>query len=91
MTHIRILYRDPSGAIVDGQMDFGLESFAGQVPILGDTILYPGVLQGLDRREPQNRQIWTVVGRVFNPRDHEDMIALIVETRDGNRGDDAFL
>tara|TARA_R110001606_G_scaffold233942_1_gene381577 strand:+ start:72993 stop:73268 length:276 start_codon:yes stop_codon:yes gene_type:complete len=91
MIHIRVLFRNPQGTIVDGGIDFDLTSFAGQVPLIGDMILDPGVPQGLDRNLPQNRQVWTVVGRVFNPRDTEDCVALIVETRDGNVVDEAFL
>lgn len=90
MTSIRILHRDPAGKVSDGGVEFGLEQFAGQVPTIGDTILDPGVLQGQDRHMPQNRSIWTVVGRVFNPRDREDTVALIVESRDGNLADEAF-
>ncbi len=90
MTSIRILHRDPAGKVFDGGVEFGLEQFAGQVPMVGDTILDPGVLQGQDRHMPQNRAIWTVVGRVFNPRDREDTVALIVESRDGNLADEAF-
>ncbi|MGQ0590407.1 MAG: hypothetical protein ACT4N8_12910 [Sphingosinicella sp.] len=91
MTHIRILHRDPNGAIFDGGEDFAPEHFAGQVPMIGDMIVNPGVLQGQDRQLPQNRQIWKVVGRVFNPRDNEDYVSLIVESRDGNLADEAFL
>jgi hypothetical protein len=90
MTSIRILHRDPAGRIFDGEVEFDLAQFAGQVPAIGDTILDPGVLQGQDRHMPQNRSIWTVVGRVFNPRDREDTVALIVESRDGNLADEAF-
>jgi len=46
MTSIRILHRDPAGKIFDGGVEFGLEQFAGQVPMVGDTIVDPGVLQG---------------------------------------------
>ena len=91
MTHIRILHRDPAGKVSDGQVEFGPEHFAGQVPMIGDMIVDPGVLQGLDRHDPQNRTVWTVVGRVFNPRDREEAVALIVESRDGNLADEAFL
>lgn len=91
MPHLRIHFREPDGSIHDGQVEFPLETFAGQVPAIGDTIVDPGVLQGLDRHEPQNRRVWTVVGRVFNPRDREDAVALVVEARDGNMGDQAFL
>ena len=90
MTSIRILHRDPAVKVFDSGVEFGLEQFAGQVPMVGDTILDPGVLQGQDRHMPQNRSIWTVVGRVFNPRDREDTVALIVESRDGNLANEAF-
>lgn len=90
VTSIRILHRDPAGKVFDGGVEYGLEQFAGQVPTIGDTILDPGVLQGQDRHMQQNRSIWIVVGRVFNPRDNEDMVALIVESRDGNLADEAF-
>lgn len=90
MTSIRILHRDPAGKIFDGGVEFDLTQFAGQMPAIGDMILDPGVIQGQDRRDPQNRSIWTVVGRVFNPRDREDTVALIVESRDGNLADEAF-
>lgn len=91
MTSIRILYREPDGAVVDGQVEYDTETFAGQVPMIGDTILDPGVLQGRNRHEPQNRRVLSVVGRVFNPRDREDTVALIVEARDGHSGDEGFL
>ncbi|WP_339348656.1 hypothetical protein [uncultured Sphingomonas sp.] len=91
MTHIRILHRDPAGKVFDGQVEFGPEHFAGQVPAIGDMIVNPGVLQGLDRHDPRNREVWTVVGRVFNPRDREEGVALIVESRDGNLADEAYL
>jgi hypothetical protein len=89
--NIRILHRGPDGTISDGSHDFDPEHFGGLVPTIGDTILNPGVLQGEDRRLPQNREVWTVVGRVFNPRDNEDYVALIVESRDGTIADEAFL
>jgi hypothetical protein len=78
---VRIYYREPDGRLVDGEQDFDLSSFAGILPSIGDWIIEPGVPQGSDRREPSNRIIWTVVGRVFNPRDLEDYVALIVEER----------
>lgn len=90
VTSIRILHRDPTGKVFDGGVEYGVEQFAGQVPAIGDTILDPGVIAGQDRNDPQNRSIWTVVGRVFNPRDRQDTVALIVESRDGNLADEAF-
>lgn len=78
---IRLYFREANGTLVDGQEDYGIESFAGQVPAIGDMIVRPGVLQGLDRHDPANREIWDVVGRVFNPRDLADYVALVVEER----------
>jgi hypothetical protein len=71
-------------------VEYGLEQFSGHLPAIGDTNLDPGVHTGLLRQDPQNRTIRTVVGRLFNPRDCEDVVALIVETRDGNLADEAF-
>lgn len=79
--HIRIYFRATDGTLVDSQQEFGVESFAGVIPAIGDMIVDPGVLQGLNRHEPTNRRVWDVVGRVFNPRDMADYIALVVEER----------
>jgi hypothetical protein len=84
---IRLYHREADGTLVDGQQDYGVESFAGQVPAIGDKIVKPGVRQGLDRHDPSNREIWDVVGRVFNPRDMEDYVALIVEERGADQSE----
>ncbi len=91
MTSIRILHRGSDGKVFDGGVDFDPVQFAGQVPMIGDSIVDSGVPQGQNRNDPQNRTIWTVVGRVFNSRDNEDYVSLIVESRDGTLADDAFL
>ena len=78
---IRIYTREKDGTLVDYEQDFDVETFAGQVPMIGDMIVNPGVLQGVDRHDPSNREFWTVVGRVFNPRDLNDYVALVVEER----------
>ncbi|MGY0791984.1 hypothetical protein ACW7BJ_21665 [Azospirillum argentinense] len=88
---IRIHFKRPTGQIEDGQQDFDLASFGGFLPSIGDMILDPGVLASLDRRQRQNRRMWTVVGRVFNPRDNADYIALIVEERQPNEREDCFV
>lgn len=82
--HIRIYFREADGTLEDSQQEFGVESFAGAIPAIGDMIVDPGVLQGLNRHEPTNRRVWDVVGRVFNPRDMADYIALVVEERAPN-------
>lgn len=88
---IRIHIRQSDGEIVDTQSDFGLPDFGGVLPSVGDTILDPGVVQGRDRRDPFNRGIWTVVDRMFNPRDLKDYIALIVEVRGPKPGEHSLL
>jgi hypothetical protein len=80
-TTIRIYERYPDGRIEDRQLDMSLEDFAGQCPAAGDIIVEAGVPQHLDRSDPANRLLWSVVGRVFNPRDLPDYIVLIVEER----------
>lgn len=83
--HIRIYFRNADGTLEDSQQEFGVESFAGVIPAIGDMIVDPGVLQGLNRREPTNRRVWDVVERVLKPRDMDDYIALVVEERVPNR------
>ena len=36
------------------------------MPSIGDMIVNPAVLQGLNRHDPANREVWNVVGRIFN-------------------------
>ncbi len=77
----RIYERAADGQIEDRQFDMTLDDFGGQCPAVGDLIVAPGVLSGRDRSDLDNRFLWTVVTRVFNPRDLPDYIALIVEER----------
>ena len=79
--YVRIYVRAAGGSLTDTRQEFGLESFAGQLPSIGDMILAPGVLSHLDRHEPANRTLWQVVGRIFNPRDLQTSVILIVEER----------
>ncbi|MFG1399915.1 hypothetical protein [Roseixanthobacter pseudopolyaromaticivorans] len=88
---IRILFRDETGKIEDGVHDCDLSNFAGFLPNIGDTIVDPSVLQGLDRSAPENREVWRVVDRIFNPKDQENYVALVVEARPGTMADEAFL
>lgn len=84
---IRIYYRQPGGEVEDAQEDFGLETFAGILPTIGDTIVNPGASAGIDRGDPLNRQVWTVVQRVFHPRDLPNYVVLVVEVRQGAEAD----
>jgi hypothetical protein len=77
----RIYERYPDGRIEDRQLDMSLDEFGGQCPVVGDLVVEAGVPSHLDRSDPANRKIWTVMARVFNPRDLPDYIALIVEER----------
>ncbi len=79
--HIRIYFRQADGTLEDSQQEFGVESFAGVIPAIGDMIVDPGVLEGLNRHEQTNRRVWDVVARVFSPRDMADYVALVVEDR----------
>ena len=78
---IRIYERAADGEYVDRRDEYGLEAFGGILPSIGDTILDPGVQVGLDRSTPRNRHIWTVVGRVFMPRDNHNYVALVIDER----------
>jgi hypothetical protein len=75
------LRRSEDGTIEDARQDCSLAEFAGVLPSIGDQILEAGVLSGLARNELRNRRLLTVVARVFNPRDNQDYVALIVEER----------
>lgn len=81
-TYIRIYRRTAAGDIFDHKHDMELSDFGGVVPAAGDLILDPGVLQGSTRSDPHNRRMWTVVQRVFNPRDlGGEYIVLVIEDR----------
>jgi len=78
---IRIYHLNADGTTEDAGIDYTLAELGGMVPSVGDVILDPGVPQGLDRYKPENREIMVVRKRVFNPRDLQNYIALIVEVR----------
>lgn len=88
---IRLHYLRSDGSIEDAQEDYGLESFAGMLPAIGDDILAPGVPSGRDRSDPDNRVVWTVARRIFNARDLENYVALVVEQRSAGGPQDAAL
>lgn len=86
---IRLHYRDQNGKVFeDAREDFGLESFGGHLPVVGDLILDPRSDSELNRK---NRRIWNVVQRVFNPRDNADYIALVVEEQPPTGAEEAVL
>ncbi|TWH95329.1 hypothetical protein IQ35_01586 [Sphingobium wenxiniae] len=75
---VRLYKQMEDGKWEDFQQDYGLEDFAGFLPAVGDMILEPGVLQGLDRYKAENRKMLTVVQRIFNPRDLPNYVVLVV-------------
>ncbi|RVL69854.1 hypothetical protein CN140_35830 [Sinorhizobium meliloti] len=83
---IRVYFRAESGLVADGQR-YDLSDFGGFLPAIGDQVLQPGVLQGIDRSQRKSRTVWTVVGRIFNPKDSPNHVCLIVEPRLGTEGD----
>lgn len=88
---IRLLFHRADGTIEDAQQDYSLADFAGVLPTIGDQILDPGVVSGRKRDDLINRRVWTVVGRVFNPRDNANYVALIVDERIPTNADRAFV
>lgn len=78
--YIRI-YFENDGKAEDAGHDMTLDELGGILPTVGDCILAAGVLQGIDRYQPENREMWEVRKRVFNPRDLNDYIALVVKVR----------
>lgn len=70
---IRLLNRREDGTIWDARRDCSQREFAGVFPSIGDQILSRS-----GRNELRNRRLLTVVGRVFNPREKQDYVALIV-------------
>jgi hypothetical protein len=66
--------------------EYDLEALGGEIPAVGDLIVDPGVVQGRDRNDPANRDIYEVASRYFHPRttDNGDVfIALLVKVRQG--------
>ena len=78
---IRILFQTGS-TLEDRNEDYPVEHFGGTLPSPGDWILKPAVAAGADRRDPENRRIWEVIRRVYNPKDLAgEYVALVVKER----------
>jgi hypothetical protein len=88
---VRLYFQDHHGKLEDAEADYDLSLFGGVLPAAGDLILDPGVMSGLDRTEARNRRIWTVVRRVFNPRDLESYVALVVEERTPSENEQSLI
>jgi hypothetical protein len=66
--------------------DYDLEDLGGTVPMIGDLIVDPGVVQGRDRTDPANRDVHEVTARYFYPRTTDSasvLVGLLVTTRQG--------
>jgi hypothetical protein len=88
---IRVFHRNADGVVFDFAHEYSLDYFAGTIPVVGDQILSPEVPVDWDRDEPTNREILTVVGRMFNIGDNGSYVGLIVDARPGRPEDQAFI
>ena len=59
------------GKLVDLVEEYTLSTL-GDIPKIGDHIISPWVMSGLNRREPKNRTIYKVVNRYFLPPGDEE-------------------
>ena len=64
------LYHEVEGEYRDLEYDCEVGEDLPAMPMVGDHILDPGVLGGLDRSEPENRTVYEVVARYFLPTLH---------------------
>jgi hypothetical protein len=80
-----------NGEVIDSTEEYSLDKFAGVVPSIGDKFIDPGVEVGLDRSDPVNREIFTVIGRMFNIGDNGSYVGLIVDRRMGGPQDQVFI
>jgi hypothetical protein len=93
---IRIFVRTNSGTLVDQEVSFELSDFGGHLPAVGDSVIRPGgtphsiMRPGATPQQP-NHTMWTVVRRIFNPRDLSDNVALVVEDRELSDEERVFL
>ena len=79
------LYTKEANGLADTKIEFDDSELAYTVPVVGDLIVDPGVLDGLDRRVAQNRQVFEVLDRYFLPSPSRNPIyfALVVSMRPG--------
>jgi len=92
-TTVIYLFTEQNGVFerLDGQ-EYELSELGGQLPDVGDLIVDPGVLEGQDRRNPENRSVYEVKARYFQPRVSGNVfITMLVEERRGRRGEEEIL
>lgn len=85
----RLHERNENGELEDLRNEFDLGDFGGTIPVVGDSILDPGVITGSPRFKHDNRTIYEVKERYFLPGKGSSLnivwIALVVEERCGLR------
>jgi hypothetical protein len=85
---IRLFDKQSDGKLKDSGNEYELREFGGQIPSIGDFIVDPGVLSGLNRDDPLNRTVMKVVARYFQPGNSDEKracIGLVVEERRGSK------
>ena len=86
-TAIRIYVDYGEGPFDDRREEYDLENFGGDVlPAVGDRIVTPWVPGGLNRSDPENREVYEVRHRYFlpntTPKDDELVyLVLVVRSR----------
>lgn len=76
-TLVRIYIRKADGKLEDTSEAYEVSNFGGIIPTVGDKFLNPWTSEQTTRNDPGNREIYTVLERVFNPRDLKDYVVLI--------------
>ena len=91
-TRVVLFQEDEAGYLIRG--DAYSVDVLGGLPEIGDLIVDPAVLEGLNRNDPSNRDVSEVVRRYFVPRDDEAgpaFVHLVVVTRLGTSGEAEIL
>lgn len=72
--------------------EYDVFDFGGMVLTAGDWILRPAVPEGQERGLVENRQIWEVVRRVIQAKDHGgEYVVLVVRERPAKESEAAII
>ena len=85
-TYIRLYGIEDDGTYYDMRDTYDLDDFGGVLPVVGDLIIDPGVLGGLDRKASENRTVLEVAHRHIQPStpgDDDRWIVLVCNQRPG--------
>ncbi len=91
VTLIGLFLERDDGSSPEKVDDYEPAQFDHQVPAVGDLIVDPGVQEGQNRGHPENRTIYEVIARYFEPRDVGVRIHLVVRARQGRRDEISIL